>query len=172
MTTADRPLDQARRALRLTQRLNRWAAASVQMSRPGQELSLRQLAALFAIREGLTSPGELARRMRVTPAVVTGLIDRLVRQGHVRREADPGDRRKLRLALTESGMATSQAVELSLTESLAEELSAAGAAELSALSRALDLLERALAALEARTPRSTEGGPGGEDAGFEENTEE
>ncbi|MDI1447481.1 MarR family transcriptional regulator [Polyangium sp. 6x1] len=172
MTTEGRSIDQARRALRLCQRLARWAAASVQASRSGQELSLRQLGALFAIREGLTSPGQMARRLRVTPAVVTGLVDRLVRQGHVRREADPDDRRKLKLALTETGTAVSQSVERSLTEPLAGELAAAEAAEIEAMGRALDLLERALTALEARTPKVTDGGLDGDNDVWGENTEE
>ncbi len=172
MSSAERPIDQARRALRLSLRLSRWATVSVQASRPGQELSLRQLGVLFAIREGRASPGELARRMQVTPAVVTGLIDRLVRQGHVQREVDPKDRRRLRLALTESGLAASETVEMALIESLASELAAADAAELSGLGRALDLLDRALEALETHTPRSAEGGAGGEDEAWGENTEE
>ncbi|KYF68774.1 MarR family winged helix-turn-helix transcriptional regulator [Sorangium cellulosum] len=163
MTTAGQPVDHAQRALRLSHRLHHWAAASVQASRPGQELSLRQLGALIGIREGRTSPGALARRLRVTPAVVAGMVDRLVRQGHVWREADPDGRRRLWLALTESGLAVSRTAELALAESLAVELAAAGAPELEGLRRALDLLERALAALETRTPGSADGGSGAED---------
>jgi DNA-binding MarR family transcriptional regulator len=152
---AGRPIEHAQRALRLIPRLNRWAATSVRASRLGKGLSLRQLGALFGIRDGVVSPGELALRMRVTPAVVTGLIERLVRQGHVRRATDPEDRRRLHLELTETGLSISRSVELGLAESLASELVVAGAPELAELDRALDLLERALGALEARPPAPT-----------------
>ena len=151
-TKAGRPVEHAQRALRLIPRLNRWAVTSVRASRLGKDLSLRQLGALFGIRDGVASPGELALRMRVTPAVVTGLIDRLVRQGYVRRATDPEDRRRLHLELTEAGLSISSSVELGLAESLAGELATAAAPELAELGRALDLLERALGALEAHPP--------------------
>ncbi len=143
--------------LRLVPRLYRWAAASAQASREDHELSLRQLGVISAIREGVSSPGQLARRLFVTPAVVTGLLDRLERRGYVRREADPEDRRRLRLALTESGLAVSDAVRQALAESLATELKSVSRAEMEVLDRALGLMERAVGALEARTPTSDEG---------------
>jgi len=155
-TEIEGTIGHARRVLWLGQRLRHWATASVQASRPGKELSFRQLETLFGIRQGLTSPGELARKIRVTPAVVTGLIDRLVRQGFVQRDPDPEDRRRLKLALTESGLAVSHDVEKAVIESLAAELATAETAELEGLGRALDILERALLALEARTLKSTD----------------
>ncbi len=66
-------------------------------------LSLRQLSALYVIEHESTTPGQLARRLVATPAVVTGLIDRLERRGYVRRVSEPGDRRRIHLELTESG---------------------------------------------------------------------
>jgi DNA-binding MarR family transcriptional regulator len=47
--------------------------------------------------------GELAEQMNVRPATVTGLTDRLVRQGLIERQADPEDRRVVRVALTPEG---------------------------------------------------------------------
>jgi DNA-binding MarR family transcriptional regulator len=47
--------------------------------------------------------GVLAENLRVTPPTVTGLVDRLVRSGAVRREEDPKDRRLVRNTLTERG---------------------------------------------------------------------
>lgn len=49
------------------------------------------------------SVGELAEEMNVRPATVTGLTDRLVRQQLIERQADPSDRRLVRVALTPEG---------------------------------------------------------------------
>ncbi|QRO02743.1 MarR family transcriptional regulator [Archangium violaceum] len=139
-------------------RLHRWAAASVQANQLSGELSLRQLTMLYAIRQGISSPGLLARRLLVTPAVITGLLDRLERQGYVRREPEPDDRRRLRMVLTEAGLEVSQQVQQAVTGDLAAQFASASPTELKELGRALDLMERALGALEQRTPSPPEGG--------------
>ena len=70
----------------------------------GLELTVTQLRVLFVLRENPGAPaGVLAERLRVTPPTVTGLVDRLVRSGAVRREEDPRDRRLVRNVLTERG---------------------------------------------------------------------
>ena len=46
------------------------------------------------------SPTEIARRLIVTTASVTSLLDTLERRGLVERRADPGDRRRLLVAIT------------------------------------------------------------------------
>ncbi len=46
---------------------------------------------------------ELSRRMMVTNAAITGLVDRLVRDGHVERAGHEGDRRAWRIRLTPEG---------------------------------------------------------------------
>lgn len=141
----------ARQTLALIPVLRQWVTARVQEAGADVGLSLRQYAALHTIRQGATSPGELARQWNVTPAVITGVIDRLERRGLVRREPDPEDRRRLRLALTETGAAASVAVERALTDDLAGELATADPRDLAALAGALDLLQRTFASLEART---------------------
>jgi len=45
------------------------------------------------IRDGALSPTELARRLGVSTAAVTTVIDRLTAVGHVSRERNPNDRR-------------------------------------------------------------------------------
>lgn len=140
----------ARQVLVLLPSLRRFVASRVQAAGSDLELSLRQFAALRGIHEGASSPGELARLWRVTPAVITGIVDRLESRGLVRRELDPGDRRRLRLVLTEAGRRASDEVETALTGELAGQLAAASGAELAELGRALTLLERTFAALEAR----------------------
>ncbi|WP_433212624.1 MarR family winged helix-turn-helix transcriptional regulator [Dactylosporangium sp. CS-047395] len=47
-------------------------------------------------REPLT-PGELARRLSLSPAATTALLVRLERAGHVERRPDPTDRRRINL---------------------------------------------------------------------------
>jgi DNA-binding MarR family transcriptional regulator len=60
------------------------------------------LAALHRTAEGLTM-GELSSHLMVTNGNVTGLVDSLVRDGFVERAADPGDRRRLTIRLTQAG---------------------------------------------------------------------
>jgi DNA-binding MarR family transcriptional regulator len=69
-----------------------------------RNLTTPQLRIMFILagQDG-TTPGILAERMHVTPPTITGLTDRLVKQGLIRREEDPGDRRLVRLSLTEEG---------------------------------------------------------------------
>lgn len=46
------------------------------------------------------TPGELARRMQFSTASMTALLDRLERTGHIRRCANPDDRRSLHVLPT------------------------------------------------------------------------
>lgn len=59
--------------------------------------------------EGL-SPHELAERAGVTRATITGLLDGMERDGFLRRQGDPQDRRKLRVRLTAKGCETGAAL--------------------------------------------------------------
>lgn len=67
-------------------------------------LTTAQLRVLFLMREqpGVTA-GELAHRLGVTPPTISGIVDRLVKLGFVRREDDESDRRLVRNLLTEDG---------------------------------------------------------------------
>lgn len=51
---------------------------------------------------------ELRTRLNVSAGAVTYIIDRLVKAGHVRREADPSDRRKVILRHSERGLELSR----------------------------------------------------------------
>lgn len=112
----------AAQVLRLGPDLNRWAAARLSRDCEVADLSLRQLTALYLIREESGTLGQLARRMMVTPAVVTGIVDRLERHGYVRRVEDAVDRRRVQLELTEAGLAASVSVEESLTSEIAQHI--------------------------------------------------
>ncbi len=67
-------------------------------------LTTGQLRVLFYIRTqpGVTA-GELAQRLAVTPPTISGIVDRLVKLGLVKRCDDPADRRLVRNTLSEQG---------------------------------------------------------------------
>jgi DNA-binding MarR family transcriptional regulator len=54
-------------------------------------------------RNGPTRVSVLARKLDITPRSVTEAVDALERDGFVRREADPGDRRAVLVTLTDQG---------------------------------------------------------------------
>jgi DNA-binding MarR family transcriptional regulator len=60
---------------------------------------------LDAGRAGITpTPGWLGRQLGMNSAAVTALVDRLVRLGHVRREPDTRDRRRVLLVVEDRAM--------------------------------------------------------------------
>lgn len=144
--------DLARHLLEVTTRLHRWAATAVQANRSEQDPSLRQLAVLFALRDGVTSPVLIARRLRVNRAVVTGLLDRMEQRGLVRREANPVDRRRQHIVMTPAGAAASAAISQGLINELTAQLDLASSEDMAAAERTLTLLAKAISALEAITP--------------------
>src|SRR3972149_5790558 len=71
-------------------------------------LTLTQLRVLLLLRAEAgasagASAGALAARLKGTPSTLTRIVDRLVRQGLVRRESDHGDRRLVRHHLSAKG---------------------------------------------------------------------
>lgn len=143
----------AEQTLRLIPRLTRWAQTRVVDEDLGAELSLRQLSALQMIEDETTTLGDVARRLMVTPAVVTGLIDRLEKRGYVRRVGSSGDRRRVNLALTEEGRAAAARAEKRLTDEVGAKMANFSGEELKTLERGLGLLDRVLQELEGE--RST-----------------
>ncbi|MBI5946822.1 MAG: MarR family transcriptional regulator [Chloroflexi bacterium] len=67
-------------------------------------LTTAQLRVMFLMREnpGVTA-GALAARLSVTPPTISGIVDRLVKLGLVRREDDAADRRLVRNFLSGRG---------------------------------------------------------------------
>jgi DNA-binding MarR family transcriptional regulator len=121
-------------------------------------LTIPQMRLLWALRDEDGLPvGALAEHLGVNPSTITGHVDRLVRQGLVRRDEDRDDRRIVRNYLTEEGTITVGAMR-----------HIAGAYMLNILKRLseqqLDGLEEALhdlnsAAAEARRDAGAEAGP-------------
>lgn len=70
----------------------------------GRGLTMAQLRVmLVAIKPGGATVSEIAARMHVTPATVTGLTNRLIRRKLIRRREDDADRRRIRIDATELG---------------------------------------------------------------------
>ena len=57
---------------------------------------------LSFLLEGPQTASAIARQIRLTPAAVTALIDRLEARGYVRRKPDPTDRRKVFVEMAEA----------------------------------------------------------------------
>jgi DNA-binding MarR family transcriptional regulator len=67
-------------------------------------LTIAQLKSLFFISDqGNTTSGKLAVALGVTPTNMTGIVDRLVRQGLVSRAENAQDRRSVLLHTTDKG---------------------------------------------------------------------
>jgi DNA-binding MarR family transcriptional regulator len=143
------PETTARSVLQIVPRLNRWAESQASSLDLGGDLSLRQLSALSVIEDDRTTLGDVARRLMVTPAVVTGLIDRLERRGYVRRVNGGLDRRRVHLCLTEEGRAARGFVENHLVGEIAQRISGYGPNDVKDLGRILGLLTQIASDLEA-----------------------
>ena len=121
-------------AIRVTPQLSRWI--QLQMTNDEEhDLSMRQLSALQFIDGTETTLGDVARNLNVTPAVVTGLIDRLERRGYVRRVASVFDRRRVYIELTTAGEDVRDHAEDQLAKRLEEMLAKLSDEEVAALVR-------------------------------------
>lgn len=80
---------------------------ALERSIASQKVTLPQAMALSTIKngEGPMTPSRLAQYLTQETQSVTGLIDRMEKQGWVRRVRDLKDRRAIRLELTEAGAA-------------------------------------------------------------------
>src|SRR5215468_4720704 len=107
----------------------------------GQQFTLRQLWA----EDGQT-PGEIARQLGLATPTVTRAATRMEAAGLLRREPHPGDRRLVRLRLTERGRSL-QDVITTETDNLTERaLATLGPAQRTALIGALRAIRRNLTA--------------------------
>jgi DNA-binding MarR family transcriptional regulator len=105
--------------------------------------------------EGLTM-GELSRRLMVSNGNVTGLIDRLVAEGLVIRQASPSDRRAQLVRLTSAGKAAFDAMIPKHQDFIAERFHGLARSELAELHRLLGKLKESFKARQrhARAPSS------------------
>jgi DNA-binding MarR family transcriptional regulator len=112
---------------------------------------------------GPITAGQLAELAGLTTGAITGVLDRLEKAGHVRRERDPDDRRRVfvHLALDEAGARAIRAPYAPLDRALADLLAGYSDAELAVLAdfaaRSTGATQEALAQLRSASPESADG---------------
>jgi len=140
--------------LRLTPRLSRWIQTQITDDEE-HDLSLRQLSALQYIDGTETTLGDVARSLNVTPAVVTGLIDRLERRGYVRRVASQFDRRRVHIELTTTGEDVRDQAEDQLAAHLETLMASLSPEELDTLEEGLRVLDKVIGSIAPRSRKGT-----------------
>lgn len=98
---------------------------------------------------------QLRRRMDVSPAAITYLVDRMIEAGHVRREPDPQDRRKTLLRYEKSGMALARSFFTPLGAELRTALSDLPDRDLTAAHRVFAAMIEAMSTFESRLTAPT-----------------
>jgi DNA-binding MarR family transcriptional regulator len=84
------------------------AFAAVHDVRPTDFRALLHVMVAETAGDPVTS-GELRQRMGLSGAAITYLVDRMMASGHIIRESDPADRRKVILRYSDSGLETARA---------------------------------------------------------------
>ena len=105
------------------------------------DMTYQQYNVMRIIAEREASQGEIARRLMVTPPVVTRLASALVEAGLVERRDDPADRRSVRLSLTAAGKRRVTAMRRDLVDAARQLLEPIPSDERSAVGEALDHLQ-------------------------------
>ncbi|HEY2270194.1 MAG TPA: MarR family transcriptional regulator [Streptosporangiaceae bacterium] len=119
------------------------AATAVAFSRHGVHEGQQFILRLLWAEDG-QAPGEIARRLGLATPTVTRAATRMEASGLLRREPHPGDRRLVRLLLTERGRSLEHVIG-SETDKLTERaLATFGPAERDALIRALTAIRHNL----------------------------
>jgi DNA-binding MarR family transcriptional regulator len=93
---------------------------------------------------GPTSLGGLAAAEQVSAPTMTRIVESLVQAGLATREAEPGNRRMVRIAATDAGLRLLEEGRERRVRALTERLARLADSERRALDRAVDILERAL----------------------------
>ena len=84
-------------------------------------LGITEMKALsILMREGPRTAGQLAAGLHLTSGAVTGVVDRLIRRGFVRRAQDEHDRRKVVIEADLTALASGENVYRSIGDAFAE----------------------------------------------------
>ena len=111
----------------------------------GTDLSAALTSALATVEgQGPLTPSELAEAERVQRPTATRILDRLGERGLVARTPDPADRRSSLVTITPEGQALLRRLRGRKNAYLARRLRELEAADIEALERAADVLERML----------------------------
>ncbi|WP_042395900.1 MarR family winged helix-turn-helix transcriptional regulator [Streptacidiphilus carbonis] len=149
MSEATRTVDaaQVQRLTDAVTRLRRALRSSIRTEYPWESLPMAQIELLQTLAAGPLRVGELAARQRLAPNTVSGLIGKLLDSGFVDRQADPGDRRTARIAVTEAGYRQLADWQRAHEQRLAAALSVLSPEDSAAVLGALGGLERLAVAL-------------------------
>ncbi len=96
-------LDIGRRLLSTLPLIVRTIAYDIKQQEAETGLTFSQFFALNALSRQEYLMSELSTRLVIAPSTTTGIVDRLVAKGWVKRCADPQDRRVVKLRLTDEG---------------------------------------------------------------------
>ncbi|TNE87949.1 MAG: MarR family transcriptional regulator [Deltaproteobacteria bacterium] len=107
------------------------------------QLTAPQVRALRLLADGCASPVALAKSMGLRPSTITGIVDRLERDGLLRRERVEADRRKVTLVLTQDGLERARALPPSVASELGPSLE--GSLDAGSLAELLERVEGLLA---------------------------
>ena len=94
--------------------------------------------------------GELRRRMGMSGAAITYLVERMIASDHFRRESDPADRRKVILRVADHGMDVARGFFTPLAEHTRQALAGIGDDDLAAAHRTFTALVEAMRAFRAQ----------------------
>ncbi|MGH9224565.1 MAG: MarR family winged helix-turn-helix transcriptional regulator [Acidimicrobiales bacterium] len=103
-------------------------------------LSLTQYRVLATVDDGGERATHLANALAMAKPTVTGAVDGLVERGMLTRQAVPGDRRSLRIALTAAGVVALREAESAMADRLADVAGPDLVGRLAELGPALDAL--------------------------------
>jgi DNA-binding MarR family transcriptional regulator len=109
------------------------------------DMTMSQMRALMVVayRPGCTM-SELASRLGIGVSAATGLVDRLVERGVLEREADPDDRRVVRVRMSPAGVRAGQEYQAAQTLHTAEALSSLSDGDIRRVAEATNLLYQAV----------------------------
>lgn len=137
----DSILESLRRIIRAIDLYSRYLVLRHNLTGP-QLVCIRHL-----LRHGPDAPGTLARRVSLSPATVTGIVDRLEKRGLVTRERSRTDKRMVEIALTDAGRQLAAQMPPPLHETFSRGLSALPVEEQREIDR---VLTKIVAMMEAR----------------------
>jgi DNA-binding MarR family transcriptional regulator len=107
----------------------------------GMGLTTKAFLLLSSVEEN-PFPAELARRMHLPPPTVTYLVKQLEAGGLLERKSEPGDLRKFRLVVTESGRRAISCGQRAIGAALEARLARLAPEEIGPLDRVLERLAR------------------------------
>ena len=152
-TAAPTPKDVGRAFAQLMPLIVRGVQLDFFVRRGVTQTQFLMLAAIHA--EGACTMGRLAHSLHVRMPTATGIVDRLVRAGYVRRAPDPVDRRQVVVQLTAKGAGFIRAFQNILQHRWEDVLRTLPSSELTALHRVISTLQQRLSPPLGGIPPST-----------------